>query len=175
MPTVIHLGHVDVVADPTLQPPSAPPQPEPGTVVESRSLTLAAAQQANSLPLLQPSWLPSAGMQLSRVRQLVLRSPQRSLVLGTVLVYRERPDRWVAIKQQPLSGIQKRGLPFAVDQGSVAGRPAVFFVETVPVQGQSYSHLTVRTALFEAGGFLIEVIGPNLSNAEVAQVGTSLR
>lgn len=167
MSTIVHLGRVDVLYDPAPRPASL----NPGNPIRSRDVSLDTAQHALRHPLLQPGWLPSASMKPARVRQLVI-DPQTAV---TMLTYRENSSSWVVIREQPVVGLDKRGSPFPVEQGTIAGRVAAFFTNAIPAQGKNSGQLLLLTALFESGDLLVEITGPGLSTGDAAKIGESLR
>jgi hypothetical protein len=171
----IDLGHVRVVSDPSLQPPAPPAAGQGGQVrIEQRRVGLDEARRTTPFRILEPAWLPSSSLKLDRVQQLVASSPSGSTVLAVTLVFREQAAQWVVIKQQPHADLAKLEVPFVIQSGTIAGRPAALMARAIPATGQPNGQLRLLIALLERGDLFIEVQGPNLSESDMSRIANSL-
>lgn len=142
--------------------------------VETRTVSLQEAQGNARFRILQPTFLPSATLKLTRVQQIIYTSPFTTLALSTSLYYREAPGRWLNIAQIDPERFNLEVPPSAA-QGTIAGRPAVYFMRTIPAQNQPNNQLLVLVSYWEHGDVLIQLQAPNLSISQASQVGASLR
>lgn len=178
--TTINLGHVLVVEQPALQGAGAPmPQvargSDPQRVVESAQLPFVDIQRLVGFPILQPTWLPSPDLKLTKTFHLAGPGQEAQAAAMAILKFGAAPERWVVVKQMRYGKTQAVKIGVTLTQGTIDGSPAAFFTTSLPSQSQPGGQLRLLTALWERGDLLLEVHGPNISQADAARIGSSLR
>lgn len=171
MKRVINLGHTQVVTDEATTTPAPPPNSPPnraGTTPVSAS----DVERLTGSRVLMPKWLPSAEFQLAGMQKIAsMRSPDS--VMGTVLIYRSGPGRWIAITQRP-NAPKSIGIPVSGVEGRVGDKVAVFFNRTVPAKALPSGQLDVLQCFWERDGSLMAVDAAGLSLEEVVRTAESL-
>jgi hypothetical protein len=173
----ITLGQVTVNTNPAAQIATTSPTPNGQKPhIASQPTTLEQAQQLADFPIWQPRCRPAV-LELAQVYQLVLVVPAlhrldisalaARRIVGTVLHYRHTSSRWLVLQQIRLGAEQRQlEMPRAAWEGTIRGRPAAFFTQDVPIQSSPTQQRSILKCLWEHQGFLLELQGPNLSQAE---------
>jgi len=178
---IVNLGHVEVWSVPDFQPPPPPgPVPAKGVapdfVVMSRPVSLAEARASAGFPLVFPNRRPE-GAALVQVQTL----DRPGAGVEVILVYRDPTvdprvagPHEIVIHQQRWAGISRIVMPRALEEGAVAGRPAVFWSFTIPAAATAAGFVGRDFVMFEQGELLITIDAAGLTRDELVTVAESL-
>jgi hypothetical protein len=150
-PVVIDLGHVQIVAKPSLRSlaPAGALPPGATIIATSHSVSVEQADQSVAFSIVLPTWLPSPTYELTRVDVLYD---------SVTLDYRDTSIQGlhdIMIREQPWSNVQGQlfisGIP---GEGTIDGRPAAYWTQDGTPMGP------MQEASWERGDLLISFTAP---------------